>query len=82
MRNFALSTKGNPVLTALIDLLIHTYTHVHYLFNFLKFYNDHEFNELNEFSMQDVMMHLRCNEFHELASAGKKSLAISFVKFV
>ena len=29
--------------------------------------------------MQDVMMHLRCNE---LASAGKKSLAISFVKFV
>ena len=28
--------------------------------------------------MQDVMMHLRCNEFHELASAGKKSLAISF----
>ena len=32
--------------------------------------------------MQDVMMHLRCNEFHELASAGKKSLAISFVKFV
>ena len=32
--------------------------------------------------MQDVMMHLRCNEFHELASAGKKSFAISLVKFV
>ena len=32
--------------------------------------------------MQDVMMHLDATNFNELASAGKKSLAISFVKFV
>ena len=34
-----------------------------FLFKFRKYFFYHEFHELNEFSMQDVMMHLRCNEF-------------------